>query len=258
MQTKNEVTVTFLDGAVAHYDFVIGADGVNSVVRTQTSKKDERAFENWRVWYTFIPHTFDTPHTVSEYVGAAELAVTFSSPTSTTLWLDAPAIPGTIDAESGRIERLQKYFEDEHLLLPGALRGLKDSEVTVSDIVEVKTKEIIRGRCILIGDAAHALGPHAGLGGSLAMEDAYELSLTLQKIAGDTANTESHLRAYEKQRNKRIGTARLVSHIVRFGTFVKNPVVRVCISYGMRVVPHAVFIALYGSLIANCEDIQKS
>ena len=53
---------------------------------------------------------------------------------------------------------------------------------------------------ILIGDAAHAIGPHAGQGGSLALEDAVVLADCLAKAPDVTAA----FRAYEYKRRGRI------------------------------------------------------
>ena len=58
-----------------------------------------------------------------------------------------------------------------------------------------------RGRITLIGDAAHAVRPTSGLGGSLAFEDAALLARYLARSdTRDSASIEEQLRAFEKIR----------------------------------------------------------
>ena len=56
------------------------------------------------------------------------------------------------------------------------------------------------GNVLLIGDAAHAIGPHAGQGGSLALEDAAVLAdcLSAEKDIGTA------LKVYEQRRRRRV------------------------------------------------------
>lgn len=57
------------------------------------------------------------------------------------------------------------------------------------------------GRVVLVGDAAHAVGPHAGQGASMAIEDAVVLAACL-----DSADSPTEaLRLYEALRRPRIG-----------------------------------------------------
>jgi 2-polyprenyl-6-methoxyphenol hydroxylase-like FAD-dependent oxidoreductase len=53
---------------------------------------------------------------------------------------------------------------------------------------------------VLIGDAAHAVGPHAGHGASMAIEDALVLAASLDA----ERSLEAAFRRFEKLRRKRI------------------------------------------------------
>ena len=57
-----------------------------------------------------------------------------------------------------------------------------------------------RGRIVLVGDAAHAVGPHAGLGASMAIEDGLVLADELLK----NEDYEAAFSAYERRRKPRI------------------------------------------------------
>ncbi|TMJ54181.1 MAG: FAD-dependent monooxygenase [Alphaproteobacteria bacterium] len=56
------------------------------------------------------------------------------------------------------------------------------------------------GRVVLIGDAAHAVGPHAGQGASMAIEDALVLAASLDA----EQSSEAAFRRFEKLRRERI------------------------------------------------------
>ena len=57
-----------------------------------------------------------------------------------------------------------------------------------------------KGRVVPIGDAAHAVGPHAGQGASMAIEDALVLAASLKAERGCAAV----FRRFEKLRRERI------------------------------------------------------
>jgi 2-polyprenyl-6-methoxyphenol hydroxylase-like FAD-dependent oxidoreductase len=62
-----------------------------------------------------------------------------------------------------------------------------------------------KGRVVLLGDAAHAVGPHAGQGASMAIEDAIVLAACLET----EHDCESAFRRYEALRRDRI------AHVVK-------------------------------------------
>jgi 2-polyprenyl-6-methoxyphenol hydroxylase-like FAD-dependent oxidoreductase len=57
-----------------------------------------------------------------------------------------------------------------------------------------------RGRVVLVGDAAHAVGPHAGQGASMAIEDALVLAACME----EERDCEHAFSRYESLRSKRI------------------------------------------------------
>jgi 2-polyprenyl-6-methoxyphenol hydroxylase-like FAD-dependent oxidoreductase len=56
------------------------------------------------------------------------------------------------------------------------------------------------GRVVLVGDSAHAIGPHSGQGGSLAFED----SIVLAKCLRDLSTIPEALHRYEEIRQERV------------------------------------------------------
>ena len=63
-----------------------------------------------------------------------------------------------------------------------------------------------RGRCVLLGDAAHAMTPDLGQGGNQAMEDAATLTALLAPLAADDADdgqVAAALETYDRLRRRR-------------------------------------------------------
>jgi len=95
-----------------------------------------------------------------------------------------------------------------------------------------------KGPVVLIGDAAHAVGPHAGQGASMAVEDALVLAACLAAEPGHDAA----FRRYERLRRSRIGTvvrmtARNSSQkrtAGRFALLLRDLVLPLMIPLGMR------------------------
>jgi hypothetical protein len=63
-------------------------------------------------------------------------------------------------------------FAPELSCMPGALDGIGEDAIMVTDLASVQLTHWVRRRVVLLGDAAHAFEPHTGLGASMAMEDA--------------------------------------------------------------------------------------
>ncbi|OAY66028.1 Zeaxanthin epoxidase, chloroplastic, partial [Ananas comosus] len=78
-----------------------------------------------------------------------------------------------------------------------------------------------KGRVTLLGDSVHAMQPNMGQGGCMAIEDAYQLALELEKAWNQSVETgtpmdiESPLKRYEKERRIRValiyGMARMAA-----------------------------------------------
>ena len=156
-------TVHFSNGQTKNYDVVVGADGIHSQVRTLLFKDDVEIYDNWRVWYGWIDNSFKDTATITEYLEAGagiiifdtgeKTLVNFFSPVSHTLW----------DTPKGRIEKLKTLLKSEKVLVPGIFCSLEDGDVTPTDLARVSLTHWSKGPVVLVGDAAHACEPFAGL-----------------------------------------------------------------------------------------------
>jgi 2-polyprenyl-6-methoxyphenol hydroxylase-like FAD-dependent oxidoreductase len=85
---------------------------------------------------------------------------------------------------------IRDYLLSASVGFPGHVRGIlagitADSFVFSDIIAQVEMPQITRGRCVLIGDAAHCSTFMSGMGSSLALQDAHTLAGCLARSADE-------------------------------------------------------------------------
>lgn len=210
------VTVHFTDGSTAEGDFVIGADGVHSAVRTHVAPDGPRPFDTGLLGFGgFVPRA-----TVADWPIGQRVETTFGQsgffgfgfcspdPADGLMWWSTQPSRGT-DAAAWRAmgqdamrQHLQEFHRGWHDPIPQILRAADN--IVVTDTLDVATLPVwSRGRTLLIGDAAHATSPHAGQGASLALEDAMRLG-RLMSMEQDLRLTFQNFEAERRPRAERI------------------------------------------------------
>lgn len=241
------VEVQFNNGEVKEYDFVIGADGIHSKVRNLVFDNESEKFDNWRVWYAWIDNKFKQNSTVTEFLEAGEFVGIFDVGPKTLAVLIAPASHSVWDNVKGRLERLRINFKDEYYL-DGFLNNLKNEDIVPTDLSRITLKNFVKGRVILLGDAAHGFEPHAGLGASMAMEDGYVLAGELMKIS-DRYGFAQAFNSYQQTRKKRIKIARSLTKMMGAWSFIEQRWLRQLVNMFARLIPQKVFIDKYHQLL---------
>jgi 2-polyprenyl-6-methoxyphenol hydroxylase-like FAD-dependent oxidoreductase len=238
------ISVTFNTGDTMAYDVVVGADGAKSFVREYYFKEHIETFTNWRVWCTWVSRKFETRNTLSAYIEPNELAVVVHTPSMAMAWLVTPMEHDSWDTEEGRAERVKKYFKDIQVLMPSSLDAVPDANIRVGDFMEVTMSKIVQDRCVLIGDAAHCLGPYTGFSSSIAMEDAYVLAVSLLKAKERRLSIDEALADFESRRLPRIELLRRVNALVRGFVLSKSRIVREIANAIIYITPSFVFVFL--------------
>ena len=202
-ESAAEVTATFADGTTATGDLLVGADGLHSRTR-MVLNPDGPAPRYLGLWNA---GGFTTGPVAAELDRTAGLMhMTFGkraffgwsmAPDGSVWWFanppcPRPARPGEFTAESWKAHLLDLFAGDATpaaaiIRATGAVLGPWNTD----DLPRVPVWRT--GRCVLVGDAAHAVSPSSGQGASMAIEDAVVLA---QCVAGglDLAGYESRRR----------------------------------------------------------------
>lgn len=197
------VGVTFTDGTSGEYQLVVGADGVNSKVRSLVFGDYKPHYINSSVWrYAFKrPAELETGYM---FFGK-KTKLGLIPMTADTMYMfvvssegeDNPFIP-----EAELIPRLQAYLRG----FPAKLVADRIPEITDPKGVIYRPLETLmmpapwyKNRVVMIGDSAHATIPQLGSGAALAIEDAVVLAELLKTDDSVATILENYMkRRYER------------------------------------------------------------
>jgi len=206
---SSTVDVTFDDGATGSYDLVVGADGVRSGVRALAfdGAAPVPVGQHGR---RFVVDAPDLPPEWTVLLGRGRAFLTI------------PIAPGRVycycDTTGGEPQLpLERTFAGFAAPVPSMVERCATATTVYSGPVEEVTLDSwVRGRIVLIGDAAHATSPNMAEGAAMAMEDALVLAECLASaIAGAPAvglAVGPGLAAFEARRRPRVGWVRSQTH----------------------------------------------
>ena len=206
-QLKASVRVNFSGsvsggGASAEHDFVIGADGVRSRIRSQLFGVQEPAFRGYTIWRGLARLTGAVPpDSNSETWGRGKrFGILNTGGDRFTWYATANTDSGHIDSPEGRQTELLRMFAGWHEPIERLIGATDEGSILKNGAYDLAPLKCWgRGRIMLLGDAAHPCTPNLGLGGCMALEDALVLTRSFCK----EASPESALRRYESLRRAR-------------------------------------------------------
>jgi 2-polyprenyl-6-methoxyphenol hydroxylase-like FAD-dependent oxidoreductase len=226
-ETDTEVTVAFSDGTKDSADLVLGCDGIHSAVRTlhvnPTAVPEYSGIANM---FTILP---TSRLTEKNRIIAPALHATLTPSGMFGLmpctasgdhlyWFYSREVP---PPEGGNQEGWQVFGAEQVQNFKENLLGLVQANRSdwvdqLSEIIQrtdtIKFYPIYKmqvtgawgsKRCLLLGDAAHAMPPHAGQGTSMALEDVFLLSRLLETSEHTIAEL---IKEFENVRRPRVET----------------------------------------------------
>jgi 2-polyprenyl-6-methoxyphenol hydroxylase-like FAD-dependent oxidoreductase len=203
---RERVRLEFAGGESCDAAIVIAADGLRSTVRAQAFPEYHEPHFTGLIGTGGITQT-DLPGTggvmrmtfgeaafFGYLIDEARRAYWFTSYSA-----DAPSAGSAIDGEAfaDEIRRMHVSDPEPNRAILAAVRAI-DRRYPVFDMPELPAWS--RDRVVLLGDAAHAVGPHAGQGAAMAIEDALVLAACLQS----EADHQPAFRRYERLRRPRV------------------------------------------------------
>lgn len=219
-QDEHGAEVRFTDGQRRRYDLVIGADGLNSMVRkTMFPEMPAPEFTGQGCWRAVVPRppAIERPSIFMGQRNKAGVNPVSHAEMYLFLTLNMPGNP-FIDPATW-LARLT----DELAEFSGPIGAVRDNFGPTSRIIYRPLEKLLvttpwhRGRVVLLGDTVHATTPHLASGAGAAVEDALVLAEELDR----TDSLDGALTAYFERRLPR---ARLiVENSVMLGKLESDP-----------------------------------
>jgi 2-polyprenyl-6-methoxyphenol hydroxylase-like FAD-dependent oxidoreductase len=213
-QDDEGVTAHFSDGQKVRGDFLIGADGINSVIRAQlfgASKPRYSGYTAWRAVTKFDSAFFKQGASESWGRGARFGMVPMSD--ERLYWFATKnASEGASDAAIGRKREVADCFRGWHEPIETLITATDEQAILRNDIYDREPlQNWTKDRVTLLGDAAHPMTPNLGQGACQAIEDAVELADSVSK----NHSVKAALKIYQARRLKR--TNKIVMQSRRLG-----------------------------------------
>jgi FAD-dependent urate hydroxylase len=209
-QREGIVAVEFSDGTSGEYDLVVGADGIHSAVRRLTFEPAAVPRSVGQVGWRFLAPRPPEVTTWSVMLGrgTAFLSLPIDGDRAY-CYCDvvSPRDQGTRERDPRqRLGELFSQFAQPAATLLDALDGTDD--IHVATIEEVALHSWVRGRVVLIGDAAHATSPNMAQGAAMALEDALVITHCLRNFP----SIPDAIAAFEARRRPRTDWVRAQTH----------------------------------------------
>jgi 2-polyprenyl-6-methoxyphenol hydroxylase-like FAD-dependent oxidoreductase len=205
------VSVALTDGSTAHWDLLIGADGIRSQVRQLLFPQLAPAFCGQAIWRADVPRPTGC-FTTELYFGGPYGVVGICPISSTDAYLylletaaEPPRAQQVVTGSDLR-DKLGNYGGP---LLAEALSHLHTSRnVSLRGIEHLLVPDSwYRGRIVLIGDAAHANPPVLAQGAAMGIEDAIVLA---EELSGERKGASAVETSLSQFMQRRLPRARLV------------------------------------------------
>jgi len=219
-QERSPVCMKFADGSQDEADLVIGADGVNSMVREILLGPERPIYTGHIAHRSIFPRSrlpaglqlddctkwwTDDRHIVVYFLTGRRDEVYFVTGVPCPEWPeDVPNMPGSLDA-------LRADFEG----FEPRVQAILDACPAVSNWPLLEREPLplwSRGRVVILGDACHPMKPHMAQGAGMAIEDAAMLWRCLEEVQVAAGEYGIAFQRYEASRIERASRVQKESH----------------------------------------------
>lgn len=222
-QVDSNCQITFSDGNIVNFDYVIAADGIHSPIRQQLVPNSKPRFAGYMCWR-----------------GVAEITNQIEPNTSVEIW-DTIGRFGYAPLKDGKVywfacvnasekdqflhglekEQIAHLFKNFPKQVGEIIRATEQTTILHHDLYDLAPlKQFHFNRILLLGDAAHATTPNMGQGAGQAIEDA----LALSQMFDLHDSFEDAAAAYEQKRMPKTKKVTTLSRQIGWIAQWQNPV----------------------------------
>lgn len=208
ISSEKEAQVFFSDGTCDSADIIIGADGIHSGIREVINPHAKKHYTNYCWWggiFDAVCTPFLSIDTVYMALNVAKMCMVWPTHGSRFMWY----LPVKISQEALvntelSTSQLFSICREWHTEIQQIIEAPSHTQRFSLPIYALPPQEYwSHQRIVLIGDAAHALGPILGQGASQAIEDVYVLIHFLKQIQSSTIFNPTIFKKYEALRLKK-------------------------------------------------------
>lgn len=183
------VRVTFSDGSAGEYDLVVGADGIRSQTRDLAFGPVASRYSGYACWRFMVRARIDPPSMYEMWGRGKRVGVVPLTGDAVYAFATINTPPANAAYASIGAPDFVRLFAE----FGGPARAVFDAvtaetRLIYGDLEEIRLPHWVRGRVVLLGDAAHAMTPNLGQGAAMAMEDSMALAEAIAGVAEGTSD----------------------------------------------------------------------
>jgi len=223
--SDKSLKVNFTDGSFINTDSIIGADGINSMIRKQLFPNSKLRYSGQTCWRGISDYNIESElESVGFTLWGKKLQFGVSKISEGKVYWFAVKLsePNLTDHKESLKNDLINMFSDFHPLVNNLVENTVNEKIFRGDLsdLELLNKWNSENIC-LIGDAAHSMTPDLGQGGAQAIEDAYYLSNFIYKSSSLEKAYNKFYRYRKPKVEKLVKQSRFTSKIAITNRFLE-------------------------------------
>lgn len=225
-QNYDQAIIYFDDDTKETADYVIAADGINSVIRQKLLPKSTSNYAGYICWRGVIKdNNYSSKKSIETWGPNGRFGLTPLTK-NRIYWYACKNTPLNSEVYNWDLQQIKQNFENYSGLIRSTLQQTKSEDLITTPILDLNPIEnYTYNRFLLIGDAAHATTPNMGQGACMAIED---VCVLVDELKNNPENIIQCFENFNRRRMKRtqyiIQTSRLAGKVAQLeNKFLTTP-----------------------------------